>query len=134
MRITLGAEGYDVFEAEDGMTAKAALTEASPDLILQDLILPDVGGIDLVRWFRAQPAAKDIPIIAVSGFQSELQLAEKTQVGFTDFLFKPVDPDYLVVTVKSYLPTETPQKLQPEQIRKILMADDDPVQLKIARL
>lgn len=134
-RVALAAEGYQVVEAEDGRNALQALSTHEPDLILQDLILPDMGGIDLVRLLREHPNGASIPILAVSGFQSEMELAEKLGVGFTDFLFKPVEPSRLVQTVQTYLPAEpsgSPAAL-PNGLH-LVVADDDPIQLKLARV
>jgi CheY-like chemotaxis protein len=103
VRLALGGEGYTVIEAENGRSAINAALEHTPDLVLQDLILPDISGTDLVRELRALPASADIPILAMSGFQSMLGMAEKRRLGFTDFLFKPVEPSRLVSIVKGYL-------------------------------
>src|SRR5712692_4553452 len=77
VRVALSVEGYDVVEAGDGRSAMLAVAEHLPDLILQDLILPDIGGIDLLKQLRAHPLTAYIPIIAMSGFQSEMVLAER---------------------------------------------------------
>jgi PAS domain S-box-containing protein len=133
VRVTLSLEGYEVVEAEDGATALAMLESGPLDLILQDLILPDISGIELVRLLRGHPTSRDIPIIAVSGFQFERQLAERMKAGFTDLLFKPVDAHHLASTVKSYIPIRRRGAISGRHAH-ILLADDDPVQLKLARL
>ena len=75
LRVTLEMEGYSVIEAEDGRTALAAATAEMPDLVLQDLILPDMNGFELVRMLRALPGGADAPILALSGFLSRIEEA-----------------------------------------------------------
>jgi PAS domain S-box-containing protein len=128
LRVTLSPEGYTVIEASDGATAMRVVRVEQPDLILQDLVLPDMGGIELVQRLRAEPAAADIPILAFSGFQSEMELADELHVGFTDFLFKPVEPNRLIEVVRTYLPTD--RAARPRGGRLVLV-DDDPLQLKL---
>src|SRR5687767_367209 len=111
VRLTLASEGYTVVEAEDGASAVQALRNEKPNLILQDMILPDTGGIELVERLRNEPLGAVIPILAFSGFQSEMELAEKLRVGFTDFLFKPVEPARLIQVVRAYLPMEPAERL-----------------------
>jgi two-component system KDP operon response regulator KdpE len=103
VRITLGREGYLVVEADCGRSALEAMMQYTPDLVLQDLILPDIGGTELVRQLRALPSGANIPILAISGFGSMLAVAEKRRMGFTDFMFKPVEPSRLVAAVRSHL-------------------------------
>src|SRR5207247_65802 len=64
VRVTLASEGYSVLEAEDGASAMGMLAREKPDLILQDLVLPDIGGIELVERLRAEPGGAGIPILA----------------------------------------------------------------------
>ena len=73
------------------------------DLVLQDMILPDISGTDLVRRLRAVPACAKIPILALSGFASMLSVAENRLLGFTDVLSKPIEPSRLVATVRAHL-------------------------------
>jgi CheY-like chemotaxis protein len=70
--LTLAQEGYLVLEAADGAAA-LRLVESTPDLILQDLMLPDMDGFALVGRLRANPKSLGIPIIAFSGFLTRLE-------------------------------------------------------------
>ncbi len=134
VRVALATEGYTVLEAPDGQTALELAAKAAPDLILQDLLLPDVDGFDLVGKLRALPAAADVPILAFSGFLSRPEVTRALAVGFTDFLMKPVEPSRLIETVKAYLPAPRPPAESPGVGRRILLVDDDPVQLKLSRI
>jgi PAS domain S-box-containing protein len=134
VRITLTSEGYGVIEASDGASALRALIDERPDLVLQDLVLPDIGGIELVERLRNEPQGAGIPILAFSGFQSEMELADKLRVGFTDFLFKPVEPTRLTQVVQAYLPIDPGLPPVRTTTARVVLVDDDPVQLKLTSL
>jgi PAS domain S-box-containing protein len=133
LRVTLQAEFYDVVEAGDAATALELAPAARPDLVLQDLRLPDMDGFDLLARLRALPELADIPVIAVSGFVSRLEEARASSIGFTDFLVKPVQPSELIRSVQTHLPSQ-PALPGAGRGRRVLLADDDPVQRKLGRL
>ncbi|MBI3563531.1 MAG: EAL domain-containing protein [Gammaproteobacteria bacterium] len=134
VRLALQAEGYRVTEAEDGRRALEQMHAQPPDLVLLDLLLPDIHGADLVLQLRALPGGSDIPILAFSGFVSKMEEARVAGAGFTDFLLKPVEPSRLVQTVASFLASRNGADPAPGANRRLLLVDDDPVQLKLLRL
>ncbi|MBI4563727.1 MAG: response regulator [Planctomycetes bacterium] len=134
VRITLQAEGYRMLEAEDGQTALDQASKSVPDLILQDLMLPDMDGFDLAHKLRAIPGVDAIPLIAFSGFLSRLEQARSAQVDFTDVLFKPVEPSRLLEMIRTYLRQPEPTTEKVGQDRRILLVDDDPFQLRLLKL
>jgi len=134
VRLTLMAEGHEVYEAPDGKTARDFVTRDHPDLILLDLMLPDASGVDLVKEFRALPNIAEIPIICFSGFVSRAEEAGVAGAGFSDFLIKPVEPSRLALMVHNYLPHPKEVFAGQGQGRRALLVDDDPVQLKLLRL
>ena len=103
LKVALSSEGYTVREAPDGKTALHIATTDKPALIIQDLRLPDMDGIELVAALRGIPGLHDIPILAFSGLQSKMEEARSLRAGFTDFLFKPVEPSRLVRVVNGYI-------------------------------
>ena len=131
VRVALQSAGYGVLEAPDGQTALALMAQQVPDLILQDLLLPDMDGFELVKQLRGLPGGEAVPILAVSGFLSQVELTRTAQVGFTDYLFKPVEPSRLLSTLHAYLPRVRVTSARPGRGRRILAVDDDPVQLKL---
>ncbi|MBI3325786.1 MAG: response regulator [Nitrospinae bacterium] len=131
MRVTLEVGGYTVVEAADARTALEQMQKHVPDLVLQDLLLPDMDGFDLVAKIRALPGSAELPIIALSGFLPKLEEAQSLQVGFTGFLFKPVEPSRLLQTIQAYLPGMSTAPARPSQGRRILVAEDDPIQRKL---
>jgi CheY-like chemotaxis protein len=134
LRVALAAEGYDVLEAPDGRTALDVMARTPPDLILQDLILPDLDGFDLVRRLRDLPGGAEVPIIALSGFPTKREEVRASAAGFTDLLMKPIAPSLLVEIIRTHLPAAPAQASPAGEGRRVLLVDDDPVQLKLARI
>jgi two-component system cell cycle sensor histidine kinase/response regulator CckA len=134
VRLTLGHEGFEVREASGAHEALAAAAKAPPDLILQDLLLPDMDGVELVTRLRALPGIEHVPIIAFSGFLSRLEFGRASALGFTDFLAKPVEPSRLVEVVRTHLPGKPAAGLSSGQQRSVLLVDDDAIQLKVGNL
>jgi len=102
VRISLESSGYSVLEAPTGRAGIRMAVEHSPDLILQDLLLPDIDGFELAGRLRALPEAKSTPIIAFSAFHSKLEEA-KMCTAFTGYLSKPIEPTELIQAVANYL-------------------------------
>src|SRR5579859_1759062 len=70
LRVALESEGYEVDEAEDGRAAISQFSKETPDVVLQDIVLPDTNGIDLAQKLRDLPGGAEVPIIAVTGLVS----------------------------------------------------------------
>src|SRR5438045_3060521 len=99
-RAALESEGYAVEEAPDGRTALALARTLPLSMILQDLVLPDVDGFDLLKQLRAATINAPMPILAMSGFLSRLEEARLASVGFDDYLPKPVEISRLLQVAK----------------------------------
>jgi PAS domain S-box-containing protein len=134
LQFYLREAGFSVLEAPDGNTALALAAAHAPGLVVQDLLLPDMDGFKLVARLRALPALAEVPILAVSGFLSKIEQARDLRPGFTDFLAKPVDPPHLLETVRAYLGAYSTANGKPGKGRRILVADDNPLQLKLFKL
>ena len=67
LRRVLGGAGHDVQEAGDGADALTSIRRSPPDLVVTDVMMPVMDGVELIRRLRDDPATKDIPIVAVSG-------------------------------------------------------------------
>lgn len=134
VRIALGVEGYRVAEAASGAAALEATRAEMPDLVLLDLLLPDIRGAELVPQLRALPGGSEMPILAFSGFVSKMEEARIASAGFTDFILKPIEPSRLMGLIAGYLAPRSSAIRLVAAGRKLLLADDDPVQLKLLRL
>ena len=104
-RSVIKAAGYDVAAVEDGLAALRRIDIETPDVIVLDLVLPRLGGVDVFQELRANPATKKIPVIAVTGSDRLLNV-ETTE--FHHFLRKPVSPDVLVATIDQALKRSQP--------------------------
>jgi CheY-like chemotaxis protein len=100
MRLSLAAEGYRIIEAEDGRTAISKMAEHRPDLVIQDLGLPDIDGLSLAQTLHSLPGREDVPIVAFSAFVDRLEEARATNDVFRAFIPKPIEPSKLVGMVK----------------------------------
>jgi PAS domain S-box-containing protein len=128
LRMVLAQAGYRVREAPDAAAALAAIRGALPDLVIQDLRLPDMDGFDLARRLREIAGSTSLPILALSGSGADdPRLAAH---GFTDRLEKPVEAARLVQIVQTYLSAPAAVS-QPGHGRRVLVADDDPIQRKL---
>jgi two-component system chemotaxis response regulator CheY len=100
---TLRGAGHEVLEAEDGMRALALLTGRDVDLVITDINMPNMNGIELTRKLRGLPRHSSTPILVVT---TESELSIKTQAkaaGATGWIVKPFQPDQLVAVVGKVL-------------------------------
>ncbi len=132
VRNALLRNGHHVIEAADGTTALALMKSEQPCLVLQDLMLPDADGFELVGKLRRLARGTEVSILAFSGFVSELDEARISTVGFDDIITKPIAPSRLVPLIEAHMPAEAPANAQFGRGRRLLVADDDPMQLKLA--
>lgn len=130
-RLVLETEGFSVIEAADGQSAIDCVTRDLPDLILQDLLLPDMDGFELVHRLHALTQVEKIPILALTGLISTGDEKKLPTAPFADYLFKPVEPSFLVSTVRGHLAASQTSESMPGQGRVVLAVDDDPKQLKL---
>jgi CheY-like chemotaxis protein len=85
------ANGYDVDTAGDAEAALAAIAANRPDVILMDLQLPGIDGLELTRRLKADPATKDISIIAVTAYAMKGDEEKALEAGCDDYVTKPID-------------------------------------------
>jgi len=130
LRIVLAQAGHHVIEAADAVTALASMDQQRPNLVIQDLQLPDMDGLELVKRLRALPGGAKTPILALSSSISSAEVAQLAAHGFTDCLTKPIDPARLPQIIQTYLPWGASVD-QPGRGRRVLVADDDPIQRKL---
>jgi PAS domain S-box-containing protein len=134
LRVALESEGYTVAEAADGRSALAEAERYLPDLVLQDLILPDMNGFELVRQLRALPGFGSRPVVALSGFLGRIEEARTAEAGFTAVLVKPIEPTRLLDAIHAYVAVGHEGSIRIGEGHRILLVDDDPVQLKLTRI
>jgi CheY-like chemotaxis protein len=131
VRFALEKQGFAVLDAPDAATALRLFVEHDVALVLQDLVLPDMDGFDLVQQLRALPRGSEVPMLAVSGLMSKLEEARVSAVGFDDVISKPVEPSRLVQIVRAHLPAIDVVGQPFGEGRRMVVADDDHVQGKL---
>jgi PAS domain S-box-containing protein len=132
VRNALIRNGHDVIEAPDGQTALELMKTEQPSVVLQDLALPDTDGYQLVGELRRLAHGTNVSILAFSGFVSDVDEARISRVGFDDIIAKPIAPSRLVPLIEAHLPAAAPTGAQFGRGRRLVIADDDPMQLKLA--
>src|SRR5262245_10235968 len=95
--------GYRVITANDGVEALQKTRSSIPDLIVLDLMLPELDGLEVCKILRRDPATSNIPIIMLTAKASELDRVLGLEIGADDYVTKPFSPRELVLRVKKQL-------------------------------
>jgi two-component system cell cycle response regulator DivK len=98
----LSLKGFDVVQAENGLQAVALAKSLLPDLIVLDLALPDIDGIEVTRRLKQSPATAGIPIVMITANAQTRMLDEARKVGCAAVLVKPCTPDELLEVVQGF--------------------------------
>lgn len=99
----LGAHGYLTVKTRDGTQVLELARQHKPDLILMDIQLPEVSGIDVTKWLKADAGLKHIPVIAVTAFAMKGDEEKIRQGGCEDYISKPISIAEFIKTVQKYL-------------------------------
>jgi two-component system, OmpR family, KDP operon response regulator KdpE len=121
LRASLAAHGYDVFEAVDGQSALTAVAAARPDLVVLDLGLPDMDGVEVTRQLREWT---QIPILIISVRGQENDKIAALDAGADDYVTKPFGVGELLARMRAALRHTTPDAEEP-----VFVADDLAVDL-----
>lgn len=105
MKAILEAFGYRVLEAVNGREAVDVALRDKPDLILMDIMMPELDGFEATRELRQHDSMAGVPIIAVTAMEGAQKLA--AQAGASDFVRKPVDIRGLVGKISGWLQSPT---------------------------
>jgi two-component system cell cycle response regulator DivK len=104
VRQLLSRTSYRLVEAPDGEAAMALVRQDRPDLVLMDVQLPRMSGLDVTRAMRAEPATADIPIIVVTSFALSGDDQRAMAAGASGYLAKPYSPRDLLALIRKFLP------------------------------
>jgi two-component system, cell cycle response regulator DivK len=99
-RDLLQAKGYKTFEAVNGIDGVQLAKQHIPDLVLMDIQLPDINGIEAFEQMRADPRTKSIPIVAFTASVTPVDRTRVMLAGFDGFLSKPINIKEFLETVK----------------------------------
>src|SRR4051794_20426279 len=87
----LQGQGYDVATADNGPEALEVIAAGRPDIVLLDIAMPGMSGLDVLRRLRAEPATADLPVILVSGRDTTEDVVEGLRLGAYDYVTKPIN-------------------------------------------
>jgi two-component system cell cycle response regulator DivK len=105
----LKAHGYEILKASDGLEAINVARNERPDLILMDIRLPTISGLDATRLLKKDNQTNAIPIIAVTAFATPGDETRALKSGCAAYITKPVNFDELLREIRSFLSASLPQ-------------------------
>jgi two-component system, cell cycle response regulator DivK len=108
LRQLLTAQGYEILQSPEGWDGISRARKEQPDLILMDIKLPDISGLDATLLLKQDDQTKGTPIIAVTAFGTPEDKANALQIGCNAYVSKPVNIGHLLRTVESLLPSSFP--------------------------
>lgn len=103
VRVLLSSEGYDVHTALDAQEALTELKSSRPDLILMDIQLPGMDGLELTRRLKSDPATRDIKIVGLTAYAMRGDQERILAAGCDGYIPKPIDTRSLPNSIKGYL-------------------------------
>ena len=102
-RDLLEAQDYDVLETREGLQALTLARQHKPDLILMDIQLPEISGLEVTKWLKEDEELAPIPVIAVTAFAMKGDEERIREGGCEAYLSKPISVMQFLDTVKTYL-------------------------------
>ena len=103
---TLRHAGYDVRTAADGVQCLELAAESTPDLILLDISMPRMDGMEALEKLKADSRTKHVPVVAVSARVNKDQHDSVLRAGFSEVLLKPITPAEILASVERHLPLD----------------------------
>jgi DNA-binding response OmpR family regulator len=104
IRMTLEFQGFQVVEADGGRRGLELARSESPDLVLLDLMMPEVGGFEVCQTLKQDAHMRNIPVVVLSSSDDSDEIEKCIQIGAQDYLLKPFRPEMLLAVVRKYLP------------------------------
>lgn len=99
----LDAHGYQTLQTRDGMEALSLARQHHPDLILMDIQLPEVSGLEVTKWIKEDEGLRTIPVIAVTAFAMKGDEEKMRDGGCEAYLAKPISVSKFIETVRRFL-------------------------------
>ena len=103
IKFVLEKSGYEVIEAREGTMAVKLAMKEKPDLIIMDLQLPDIDGLEATKRIRASEADGVIPIVALTSFAMVGDREKALAAGCTGYIEKPINPETFITEIEKYL-------------------------------
>ena len=99
----LEAHGYNIIQTKDGMDALRLARQHRPDLILMDIQLPEVSGLEVTKWIKEDDTLKSIPVVAVTAFAMKGDEEKIREGGCEAYIAKPISVTNFLQTVERFL-------------------------------
>ncbi|MGH2826579.1 MAG: response regulator transcription factor [Actinomycetota bacterium] len=99
----LAQAGFEVHTREDGQAGLEATSEVAPDIVLLDIMMPRLDGIEVCRRMRAEPSTASVPVIMLTAKAQEADVDRGFGVGADDYIIKPFSPRELLNRVRAVL-------------------------------
>ncbi len=115
LRVNLSREGYRVICASTGRDALVQVKNTPPQLIVLDILLPEIDGLQVCRLLKENPDTRHIPVIMVTAKSAESDIVAGLEVGADDYVTKPFSPKVLVARIRAQLRRKTAHQFSEEQ-------------------
>lgn len=99
----LNVEGFTVFQANDGKEAVEMMELESPDLVVLDVMMPEMNGYEVLEYMSKREHLSSIPVIMLSARGQEVDIEKGYKAGATRYISKPFSPDRLISEIRSIL-------------------------------
>ncbi|MEO6809815.1 MAG: fused response regulator/phosphatase [Isosphaeraceae bacterium] len=114
LAVTLDRLGYEVVTADSGRSALDAVETLSPDVVLMDVLMPGMSGLEALRQLRSRAEASDLPVILVSGLGETEDIVDGLRLGANDYVTKPIN----LPVLQARLATQTALKRARDDLRR----------------
>ena len=124
----LDDEGFELLFAMDGRTALERVHYANPNLILLDVMMPDMDGFETCKKLKESEKTKDIPIIFMTALTSTKDKVQAFQLGAVDYITKPIQPDEVLARVRTHLKIQSLQndlRIKNKELEKALIHEKE---------
>ncbi len=102
-RFMLEKSGYEVIEARESAVGVELAVKEKPDLIIMDLQLPDIDGLEATKRIRASEADSETPIVALTSYAMVGDREKAFAAGYTGYIQKPINPETFITEIQKYL-------------------------------
>ena len=99
----LDAQGYETLETREGLQALALARQHHPDLILMDIQLPEISGLEVTKWLKEDDELSHIPVVAVTAFAMKGDEERILQGGCEGYISKPISVPHFLETIARYI-------------------------------
>lgn len=127
LKVLLANEKFTIATASNGRQALEQVDKENPDLILLDVMMPDMSGFEVAQQLKAKPGAAEIPIIFLTALNSTADIVKGFQVGANDFISKPFNKEELIIRVTHQISLVAAKRLilsKTEELRRTIAGRD----------